>query len=105
MAPTWLTTLRNSTTWQRLLLAVLLLGAQALLSVHALSHLDADATDSCDICLVGSSLSHAHSATAAVQPSVVSASHCSVAPSAAPLLQAPAPSPCQRGPPRRPRII
>lgn len=105
MAPTQLTALRYHKTWQRLLLAVLLLGAQTLLSIHALDHLDAASSDSCEICLIGSSLGHAHSATASVKPPVVSVSHCTVVHTATPLPQQPAPTPCQRGPPRPLRIV
>lgn len=105
MEPTRLTAPRNQTIWQCLLLALLLLGAQTLLSVHALDHLDANAPDSCDICLVGSNLNHTHSATATLSAPAIQPSHCRLVPSATPLLHQPAPTPCQRGPPPTLRIV
>lgn len=105
MAQTWPTAPRRNTSWQHLLLVLLLLGAQTLSSIHALSHLDAAAPDSCDICLVGSNLNHTHSATATVSAPIIQLSHCRVTPSATPLFQQPVPTPCQRGPPRTLRIV
>jgi len=90
--------------WQHLLLAALLLAAQLLLPVHALDHLDADDADSCDICLVGHNLGHGHSVASMLLP-VVHASQAEAPAPTATLTEQPAPSPCQRGPPRTLRIV
>jgi hypothetical protein len=90
--------------WRHLLLAALLLGAQLLLAVHALDHLDAANGDRCDICLVGHNLGHGHSVSNALPP-VITASQAVAPAPAAILAERPAPSPCQRGPPHSLRIV
>jgi len=90
--------------WQHLLLAALLLAAQLLLPVHALEHLDADDADSCDICLVGHNLGHGHG-VASMPPPVVHTPQVVAAAPTVTLTAQPAPTPCQRGPPRALRIV
>jgi hypothetical protein len=97
-APRWLNP------WQRLLLAALLFGAQLLLPVHLLDHLHADTGDNCSICLVGHNLGSGHGISHALPPPAISPPHTSPTPDIA-LVEQPAPSPCQRGPPRTLRIV
>ncbi len=91
--------------WQPLLLAACLLAAQTLLLIHALDHLEKVTADNCDICLIGTSLGHAHSATTQALPATPALSHCLAAPLDHLFLQQATPAPCSRGPPPALRII
>lgn len=87
-----------------LLLAALLLGAQLLLAVHSVDHLDSGSGASCEVCLVGQHLDHGLAAGPAAPPLLPNEP-----PGPSDLIAAPAahptPAPRQRGPPRQPRIV
>jgi hypothetical protein len=86
------------------LLALVLLVAQALLAVHALDHLATDSGESCDVCLAGSNLGHAH--VNALPPSMpAAASACQAPRPARESAEQPSPTPCQRAPPPHLRTV
>ena len=90
--------------WQHLLLAALLFGAQLLLPVHLLDHLHINHGDSCDICLIGHNLGNGHGVSNALPLIASTPQDHSPTPDTL-LAERPAPSPCQRGPPRTLRIV